>query len=388
MTWQPILRGIPRERALAASDEIAGELTRRFGASSGVADGEAWSLATGRSGVALFLAYYAAARDDTDASALAARLVEESLDLAAGTAIPDQLYSGLAGVAWTLAHVDGWLLDVNDGDPNDALDTALLDRITTTDSPLPGGYDLVSGLTGVGVYALERLPRPQAFELLQAVVERLADWDAQSPFWWSRHDELPWQVRSSFPSGAWNLGMAHGASGVIALLARADSAGVSNARPLLNRAVDWLLDQRLPLDVGSTFASLLAPDVEQRPSPLSWCYGDPGVAVSLALAARTDAALETAEHAARRVLTDPQWSGDPFVCHGASGLAHIFNRMHQITGSEVLRAAALSSLERVLDSISLDAPPGVLTGLAGIGLALLAAATPNSPDWDRLLLLS
>jgi lantibiotic modifying enzyme len=370
-----------------ASDEIAAELTRRFQDASDAVDADTWSVASGRGGVALFFAYYAAVRGDADASALAARLVEESLDLAAGNASPHQLYSGLAGVAWTLAHVDGWLLDLGDSDPNDALEVALLDLISTG-GPLPGGYDLVSGLTGIGVYALERLPRPRAVQLLQAVVERLADWDARSPFWWSPNNELPWQVRASFPSGAWNLGMAHGASGVIALLAKAHSAGVANARSRLDRAVEWFLDQRLPPAAGSTFASLVAPGVGPHPSPLSWCYGDPGMAVALALAARTDAALETAEHAARRTLLAADVSEDPFVCHGASGLAHIFNRMHQRSGSELLKTAALSSLERVLDSISLSAPSDFLNGLAGIGLVLLAATTPNPPDWDRLMLLS
>jgi hypothetical protein len=34
------------------------------------------------------------------------------------------------------------------------------------------------------------------------------------------------------------------------------------------------------------------------------------------------------------------------------------------------------------------ADPGILTGAAGIGLALLAAITPIEPEWDRILLLS
>jgi lantibiotic biosynthesis protein len=32
--------------------------------------------------------------------------------------------------------------------------------------------------------------------------------------------------------------------------------------------------------------------------------------------------------------------------------------------------------------------PGFLTGIAGIGLALLAATTPIDPLWDRLLAVS
>jgi lantibiotic modifying enzyme len=390
MSWQPILSGVLRERALTLIDDIAAELSRRFRVASDVVDAEAWSLATGRSGVAVFLAYYAAVRDDAEASDLAAQLVAEALDSATGNAILHQLYSGLAGVGWTLAHLEGSLLDLADGDPNDAIERALLDLIGTG-MPLPGGYDLVSGLAGVGIYALERAPRPSSLQLLQAVVERLAKWDVQDSFWWTPHDQLPPRLRSRFPSGACNLGMAHGAAGVIAVLAKAQALGLSSACPMLHGTVDWFLGTRLPADAGSTFASLVAPDVAPRPSPLSWCYGDPGAAVSLFLAARAGAsaewqgaALATAEHAARRTLAGTQ-SSDLFVCHGASGLAHSFNRLHQMSGSELLRAAALSSLEQVLDSISLHAPSGFLTGLAGIGLVLAAAATPKPPDWDRLM---
>jgi class I lanthipeptide synthase len=32
--------------------------------------------------------------------------------------------------------------------------------------------------------------------------------------------------------------------------------------------------------------------------------------------------------------------------------------------------------------------PGLLTGAAGVGLALLAAATPVEPSWDRMLLVA
>jgi hypothetical protein len=34
------------------------------------------------------------------------------------------------------------------------------------------------------------------------------------------------------------------------------------------------------------------------------------------------------------------------------------------------------------------ADPGILTGAAGVALALLAAATPIEPSWDRMLLVS
>ena len=64
---------------------------------------------------------------------------------------------------------------VSDGDPNDAVDAALLDLVKA--APWTGEYDLLTGLAGIGVYAVERLPRPRAYDVLAAVVARRGSGD-------------------------------------------------------------------------------------------------------------------------------------------------------------------------------------------------------------------
>jgi len=392
MTWTPILDGCQRDRALEVVTGIADTLLQRFSLNACVRADEAWSAAEGRSGVALFFAYYGRALRKPDALAVAARLVEEAFEAATGVATTYHLFGGLAGVAWTLAHVDGWLLDLSDGDPDDEIDAALLDLLATTWS---GGFDVVSGLTGVGVYALERLPRPGAMQLLSGVVSRLTEYESRYPFWWSPPVDLPPALQRTFPDGAWNLGFAHGVPGVIALLAKAHAAGVSAAGPLLERGMQWLLAQRLPREAGSTFDSLVAPEVAPRRSRLAWCYGDPGIAAALSVAAQhvhksdwQGIAIEVAQRAAARTRADSDVT-EPSICHGSSGVAHIFNRLHQASASSVLRDAAQRWLLDLLDAeLPRHAPSGFLSGLSGIGLVLLAATTPIEPAWDRLLLLS
>ena len=86
---------------------------------------------------------------------------------------------------------------------------------------------------------------------------------------------------------------------------------------------------------------------------------------------------------------------------GAAGLGHLFNRMFQATGEKCLAQAARFWFERTLrmrrpgrgvggyEAWQLDddgqvtwiADPGLLTGAAGIALALLATATPVEPAW-------
>jgi lantibiotic biosynthesis protein len=397
VSWTPLLGPSERERALTVVRAIASALRAGFAVPADVPSTEAWALADGRSGVALFFAYLGRACGDDHAQAFAARLVEQSLEAATGQAVLHHLYQGFAGVAWTLAHVDGWLFELSDGDPNDGVDAALLDLVR--DAPWRGEYDLVSGLTGIGLYALERLPRPTAHTLLSTVVARLAELaeaDAEHGLWWTPAARLPAGVRPSFPSGAWNLGVAHGAPGVVGLLARASAMGVTAAGLLAGRAVDWLLAQQLPAELGSGFPAFVAPDphLDHGRSRLAWCYGDAGIAGVLLPAARQagvadwePAAVRIAERAAAYPLAQ---SGvvDAALCHGSAGLAHIYNRLYQATGSPTLRAAAERWLQHVVDAWCAERGSGLLGGAAGVGLVLLAASTPLEPGWDRLFLLS
>jgi hypothetical protein len=181
---------------------------------------------------------------------------------------------------------------------------------------------------------------------------------------------------------------------VIGLLAKASAAGLGSARPLLERAVDWLLAQRLAADAGSAFPSFVAPDVVSGRSPFAWCYGDPGAAGALFMAARHAGALAWEEEAVAIAERSAAWPvsecgvTEASMCHGSAGLAHIFNRLQQATGSVVLRSAAEDWLGQVIEAWQPGAHGGFLEGAAGIGLVLLAAATPVEPRWDRVLLLS
>jgi lantibiotic modifying enzyme len=133
------------------------------------------------------------------------------------------------------------------------------------------------------------------------------------------------------------------------------------------------------------------------------------VAAALALAAVDtgrpdwwDLAVRLGLEAADRPL-DRTGVTDAGLCHGAAGLAHLFNRLHQLTGVAAFAAAARTWIERTLDAVTAalsDEEPastaprvawngsGVLEGASGIALALLAASTGDEPLWDRMFLVS
>ncbi|HET9619862.1 MAG TPA: lanthionine synthetase LanC family protein, partial [Kofleriaceae bacterium] len=139
---------------------------------------------------------------------------------------------------------------------------------------------------------------------------------------------------------------------------------------------------------------------------VSWCSGAPGVAVALLAAARALDDDELASDAIAAVRGDDAYDdvpADATLCHGTAGLAHLCNRLYQATGDGGLAERALGWLRRTMaahtpgagvagfrrwrrkPTTQWEADPGVLVGAAGIGLALLAAATPLAPDWDRVL---
>jgi lantibiotic modifying enzyme len=414
-TWRPILTGADAGRALEVVRDIAGALQALY--AERPTDAQFCSLADGRAGAALFHAYLGEALGDEAELEAAVGLLEAALDGGSTGPRGAALYEGFTGIAWTLAHLSGRLIDLGEEDPNEGVDRALLDVLST--APWPGEYDLISGLVGFGDYALERLPRPSARACLEVVIDRLAELAKERDggvTWHTAPALLPEWQRELHPHGYHNLGVAHGVPGVIALLGKACGAMVAEAtaRPLLDGAVAWLLAQRLPPDAGACFSSWIAPEAPARAARLAWCYGDPGVAVTLLVAARSvgQPAWEAEAIAiARRVAARPvEESGvvDAGICHGAAGLAHMLNRLYQATGEQAFVDAARYWLGRALayrragtgvagfaagrpdvgGERGDSADAGFLEGAAGIGLALLAAATPVAPDWDRILLLS
>jgi hypothetical protein len=411
LSWHPLLDNSLEERALAAVQEIVADLP----SPSATEISEA-SLSGGLAGLAVLSAYLTLAGLDDGENA--ERFLEQAVQAVSSRRMNASLYAGFTGVAWAAAHVQNQLGEGDDPDPHQEIDEALASYLNR--SPWRGDYDLISGLVGFGVYALERLPNPMAIELLKRVVDRLdetAERNAEGIAWFTSPELLvDWQ-RQLFPSGYYNLGLAHGVPGVIGLLAQICAADVasSKARALLDGAVPWLLAQKLANRADSSFPNWVAPGIKPEDCRLAWCYGDAGIAAVLLAAARSvgnstwqQEAFEIARRATKR-SPDTVGVADAGLCHGAVGLGHIFNRMYQATGELWLKQSAVSWFERTLEmrrptggiggfsALDIDLvnheqrwvdDPGLLSGAAGIALALLAAATSVKPEWDRLLLVS
>jgi hypothetical protein len=428
--WQPLVTGELAASALEAIEAIAAELCAVAPAPPpglDAAEAALWhaALASGDAGRALFFAYLdfhcQATCDDAgappdDPAARAIELLDRAVDGLEAGRPHTGLFAGLPGIAWVAEHLRGHLF-AQEAEAGDRVDEVVLGWLSRL--RWEGDHDLLGGLAGLGVYALERLPQPAAIRSLELVVERLAanaERTAEGVAWFTPPERLPAARRRDRPHGCYDLGTAHGAAGVAALLGAACHAGVAAGRalPLLGEAVGWLLSHQASNRPEGRFPHFIAPGSEARGSRLAWCYGDLGIAASLAVAGEgarrpdwQNAAFEIACAAAGR---SPASSGvvDAGLCHGAAGVAHLFNRLYQASGEASLGEAARRWLGQAL---ALRRPEcgaggfrtweadsegsggwyddaGFLTGIAGIGLALLAAVSPVEPAWDRALLLS
>jgi lantibiotic biosynthesis protein len=391
--WQPLVTGDRRGDLAAVIREIAAALDHAPPARLGEA--------VDRAVLRAYLAEGDVVPDPDDAAGAA--LADAVARFARGEA-PLGLYGGAAGLGWAVAHLaDADAAQLVCGKIDDVLGAEL------AATPI---YDLVAGLVGFGVYALERgAPgRPLAAAVLDQLARRARPRDGGLS-WHTPGRVLPdWH---GAPDGYWNLGLAHGLPGVIGLLARFVAADVERARAseLLTGAMTALSAAARP------FASwqVGGPDqVTGVPAPgperLAWCYNDLGVVFAILAAAQAtgDAAwhadaLALARSCAAR-SDDQARLDETCLCHGALGVAHLFARLHHTTGDPDLRAAALRWLDRGL-ALRNDQPfagfpfrvppPGeawladqtLLTGATGAALVLHAFITPIDPAWDRLLLL-
>jgi lantibiotic biosynthesis protein len=372
--WTPLLEGRERQDALDRVERIARDLAAVEPESGGLLDG-------GAAGLATFFSYLARSLDDPGHGDRAVDYLARAA-AAAGAAdqLPLTLYDGLIGVGWAIRHLQP---AEEEPDDLDEVVSAFLAR-----APLPSQpADLLYGDLGIAVYAAERRAAGRA--ALERISERLA--------LTAHRDErgVYWQVLDGYVNG----GVPHGVPGVIAAL-----AAVPGAEELVAGAVGWLCANRLP---DGRFPGAVRGGPE-APVRHGWCYGDPGVAIALHRAGRERPewraiALERARFVAGLDMAGARLE-DASLCHGAAGVALVLARLHQESGDPELGAAARAWFVRAVELAregqgiggylfareggQAVADPGLLTGAAGVALALLAAATPVAPDWDRLLLLS
>ncbi|HEV7919790.1 MAG TPA: lanthionine synthetase C family protein, partial [Thermoanaerobaculia bacterium] len=361
MTWKPLLEGAQRDAALATVRDIGLALNHPppcsllGDQSEQAARITNATLGMGNAGTAVGLGYLSLVQpDDPLYAATARRLIADAAGVLSRQVMRATLYSGFVGIAWALARLRAWKV-VEVGEQSfAAVDKGLVTYVDRDDWPNP--VELIYGVAGFLVYALARLPNPDARRIIELGLRALevsAELTPEGLTWFVPAAHLRSATLERAPEGCYNLGVSHGNPGVISVLAEIHRLGIDTARTqrLLEGSVRWVLAQELP---GGRFPSLTGPGVYPKPARVSWCYGSPGIPITLLRAARAlgrDDWHATALRLATVAAETPfEASGviDPPFCHGAVGLMHQFNRLYQETGLLLFADAARTWFDHTL----------------------------------------
>ncbi|BDG29942.1 hypothetical protein CSW25_00250 [Thermus scotoductus] len=377
------------------------------------------SMSFGDAGLAWTFAHAAQTGLDSSWEWVARHYLDHALEHALEHPSPSVgLLSGLAGLAWVDHKLNGLA--------RRAVNARLFQGVSALlkESPPNGGvhptvFDATYGLAGVGRYLLAIAPQNADAEyLLRKILRRFIAWSqrtAPEGFFTPAHEVRPFEMadRPELAQGYLDLGLAHGIPGPLALLSLAWGSGLrepgmEQAAALLVRRIQQTL-RETPYGPDVPYRQL--PILRQSPEPsrTGWCYGNPGVARALQLAARSFAqpdwaalARELVRSAIRRPI-EIRGLAAPTFCHGLSGFLAVLLHFETDLPSDEWKEAVNNVIDRMfahyepntafgfqnqeVNLQSLD-DPSLQTGAAGVALVLLAASGMLGEAWDAVFLLA
>ncbi|HEX8343328.1 MAG TPA: lanthionine synthetase C family protein [Actinoplanes sp.] len=264
-------------------------------------------------------------------------------------------------------------------------------------------YDLFYGLTGIGALLLRLAPGSDELADLLRYVVRLTQPRRHDglvvPGWWVDHHPDPLLPT---PGGHANAGMAHGAAGLLALLAHALSHGhhVAGQTDAIFRLCAWFDRWRQDTPHGPWWPQWVTRDclrtghpTQHGPGKPSWCYGAAGIARTQQLAALATAdppRQAAAEQALAACLTSPQLDRltDAGLCHGLAGLYQTAYRAAADATTPAITRQLPAVAARLTATAGGGTGGGFLTGHTGAALTLKTIRTGQPHTrWDTCLLI-
>lgn len=271
-------------------------------------------------------------------------------------------------------------------------------------------YELLNGLTGILWYAVQRYEHKTGAELFHAALELLLNLKidlAEQGIAWSTPENSSFRFDKT-KDVEFNLGLAHGNFGVLAVLVRAfEKEPSKQLEQSIERLVTWLIAQGTITNKVSCYGYCCG---DEKKSRLAWCYGDLTGALVLWRAGKAlnDSKVQTkakaiAELAAGRRI-DNSDVADAGLCHGFAGNAVLFQNLYQQMQSDSLKVASDYWYALLDDALESDVEHfkgawrfdpisgeykecfGLLEGYSGIGLALLSRHHFVS-EWQTCLLM-
>lgn len=367
---------------------------------------------SGYTGALVYLFHLAVWQDDETLYDTALGYLEQLVN-GIGSSGEYSLSNGVTGAIWLLGYLDRQDLVQMEAD---SVDPALIDYLCSMSLQQleSNQYDYMH--EGLGI-ALTLLSIPAYTARYRTYLEKAVSLLAATALQ-EGDDRIYWRYRTREENGMEiSLGLAHGTPSVISILAAMHRQQICPdvCHELMTKAGNYVLAHANGPEQLSCYPSLIRPD-DKDPflnSRLGWCYGDMGVAIAMIHAGHTTGDTRFLQEADRLInavslRTDPEtaMTADGSFCHGAWGVAHMFNRFYhykkdislqrlaihwfgrslEMTQHNGQHIAVLQSVDKVSDPYTHR--PDLLNGIAGTGLALLAGFAPVAPVWDELFFMN
>ncbi len=367
------------------------------------------SLLSGQSGMLLFELYYQRFVDKSDEK-MENELVEMITSEIQSPIHSSTYCNGTAGFAWFLHHLNHQNFMELDEELFSQYDELIYQNAVTEFKG--DNHDFLHGALGQLFYLVERFQKapsvePYLNQLLDLLVAAGTE-HADGIFWAETPVMLDEEEKENYII---NLHLSHGQAAKIMVLAKMVKYGLSNAKPVLEKAINYLLNVTNENQSDAVFPDRIVDGKKAAYSHMGWCRGNISIALALlnsAVILKNDELKTTAENIALHTLKNNTKEkariNDFALCHGTCGLVQMYNRLHEITGNEQFKAAAdlwmtftlaanhtggisgfkswNNHIEKWMNDYSL------LSGAAGVGLALIGHISPENRAWDESFLLS
>lgn len=350
--WARTSRGATQDRAVTLTDE-------------GLFDGAA--------GIGVFLAELGAVTGEARFKNMALRCLKLLRRSEVGRVVG--AYNGRAGLLYGDIRISQAL-----GLDPDPSWRRQLDRICQ-DAPADHALDLIAGVAGAAIVAVRVA---EAFEDLQAEALEAARACA---------DRLTGTVERSEGRACWRnaafpvplTGLSHGTSGCAWALG--ELAVALDREDYFDLAREALAYEDLSFDHERRGWRDLRPLVDGDGISEAWCHGGPGMALARSRLLRLgmpDPARQRAEETELAVRGEKLPFVEPCLCHGLFGNAEVLGLLGPrfTDASDALFAAArrAGSNADMFEASLATSSPGLLTGLSGVGMAMLRRAYPSIPS--------
>lgn len=264
-----------------------------------------------------------------------------------------------------------------------------------------GEHEITKGLAGISPYLKRRSVSAKTLKIANYIVSYYKDtayWFSDDRCSWLTPEYSMFRLNRVNKDDEFNLGLAHGVPGIIAALLqlRSYKSGI-DIKSLIVAGARWLIEQQKnPNYLGSYFSDTALSQVKSR---LGWCYGDLSIALLLAQVGKEfhiplfyRLGKQIADFSTRRDSKDALVN-QATLCHGSSGVCLLFLLLSKVYADDSLKVCSdywfnISMQHKALSGLnsSIIQDTGLLNGLSGIGLVILAKLYDETSWVDALFL--